>query len=81
MPKTIYLNSYLTEEQNDALLEDHSNLFVLTPDDIITLKLLRDAFNSAEFVHKEDPNRNLKYYLEKDRTVGALNRILKQVGG
>ena len=71
--KCIYLNSYLTREQNDALKEDHSNIVVLTPDDILTLRLLRDDWQ-RERVYIPD-----RMFHEMDKTLDTLNRILKQV--
>jgi hypothetical protein len=77
MPKTIYLNSYLSEEQNYALLEDHSNLVVITPDDILTLKLWRDSWQRDRTLYGTDSLRDV----ELDRGIDTLNRILKQVSG
>ena len=79
MTKDIYLNTCISKEQNDALLKDHSNLFVLTPDDILTLKLLRDEFKSTRYRHKDDPNRQIAYYTEQGKLIETLERILKQV--
>jgi hypothetical protein len=77
MPKNIYLNSYLSEEQNDALLEDHSNLFVINPGDILTLKLWRDNWQRDRTLYGTDYMRDV----ELDRGIETLNRILKQVSG
>lgn len=74
MNRTIYLNSYLSKEQNDALLQDHSNLVVLTPDDILTLKLLRDDYSQALLENRHS------YMPETQRKFETLERILKQVG-
>jgi hypothetical protein len=68
MTRDIYLNSYLSKEQNDALLEDHSNLIVLTPDDILTLKLLREDYRKPQWAN-----------YEWNRIFQTLERILKQV--
>jgi hypothetical protein len=77
MPKTIYLNSYLTEEQNNDLLEDHSNLVVINPGDILTLKLWRDNWQRDRTLNGTDSLRDV----ELDRGIDTLNRILKQVSG
>jgi hypothetical protein len=74
MTRDIYLNSYLSKEQNDALLEDHSNLIVLTPDDILTLKLLRDDYA------KELVGSYSRSYRSYELALETLERILKQVG-
>ena len=78
MTKDIYLNTYISKEQNDALLKDHSNLFVLTPDDIITLKLVKerlaaDLFNLREVYDRYEHTADRQLILE------TLELILKQV--
>jgi hypothetical protein len=53
---------------------------LLTPDDILTLKLLRDDFGRTQFAHITDPLRGLDGYCEKEKLLETLEHILKQVG-
>lgn len=74
MTKDIYLNTYISKEQNDALLEDRSNFVVLTPDDILTLKLLRDEHRTLWFGRNE-----ARRDVSRENVLETLERILKQV--
>lgn len=47
---------------------------ILTPDDIITLRLLKDAYAQALF------EQRYKSHLDWNKTLETLERILKQVG-
>lgn len=55
-----------------------SKIVVLSQDDLLTLKLLRDEFKSTFFRNKDDPNRNIAYYTEQRRLLETLERILIQ---
>jgi hypothetical protein len=48
----------------------------LTPDDILTLKLLRDGWRQE----RASTNTNKRRNVELDRCLETLERILKQVG-
>jgi hypothetical protein len=48
----------------------------LTPDDILTLKLLRDEWRRERMTHNTDKRRDVSL----DRCLETLERILKQVG-
>jgi hypothetical protein len=50
--------------------------FILTPDDILTLKLLRDEWRRE----RSSTNTNKRRDVELDRCLETLERILKQVG-
>ena len=67
------------DEKQIRMLDNGGVFVVLTPDDIITLKLLRDEFKSTRYRHKDDPNRQIAYYTEQGKLIETLERILKQV--
>ena len=66
--------NFLSDEQRDLLTRDGKPI-ILTPDDIITLRLLRNAI--ANNLSREP---GWKYLPEPMSHLETLERILKQVG-
>ncbi len=66
------MKSVEVTEGTEKLYYDGGKLIALTPDDILTLRLLRDEL--SRYTHG-----NWKTY-EDDRRLETLERILKQVG-
>ena len=60
-------------------LDKGATAVILTPDDILTLRLLRDEEQTALSRHKSGDVYTARTDLEQQRTLDTLNRILKQV--
>lgn len=78
MTKSIYFNTYISKEQNDALLKDHSNLVVLTPEDIITLKLVKERL-AADLFNLREVYARYEHTADQQLILETLERILKQI--
>jgi hypothetical protein len=69
----------MTQKYYQELI-DNKTTVLLTPDDILTLKLLRDDYRHAKFKEHGMGMDRARSSLQNDHTLETLERILKQVG-
>ncbi len=70
-----FMSTYISDKQQ-SLLNEGGSLAVLTPDDILTLRLLQT--NWIRIRMSKNTDKRLDY--DFDKALETLNRILKQVG-
>ncbi len=75
----LYTEAVVTHKQS-SIVDDGGSLIALTPDDILTLKLLRDSYQNGWHFRNTESNRGGRRDTNSELTLETLNRILKQVG-